>query len=667
MSENINYQQQFEENGHREATGTIYSPQNESRNPRPSVETLDQQYSSGIPNGSKPYYYGYPYFSSDSHQPSRVLLDTDSSPDINSRDEVEEDSRSTSDNSSPGRGQLSPKNSIDAVSGASYACLQPASITSMQGNFQHQFHGQYPEYPREIPTQSVHTDHIQQYSNYHYGYGEAETLPNPSHPYPRGYGSSPPSHPQTSVQTPCNLLGASPGIAMTPGGQSGENLSPQAHDGQEACVNLCNRELWTKFHAHTTEMIITKQGRRMFPTLQFSLTGLNPSKYYNVFVDMVLADPHHWKFQGGKWVASGQAELRPQTGRVYLHPDSPSSGAHWMKQVIVFSKLKLTNNKNNTQGLIVLNSMHKYQPRIHVIEVGACGLNDQKNLQTHAFPETQFISVTAYQNTDITQLKIDHNPFAKGFRENCEGRYFEGFNPDKYPIAQPNQLACEPGLTGNGNHMLQVAKPYPYHPEQFSNGRMAFQPAQLPGDPTGSGSYNQLSSSHLNTTDGNLYFNNNTPAVNMKRPRYEMENTEDEQTENIKKEPNSDIQRFALEQTKKSFDFPNNHCMTEDAHINEGEEYGLPKKRQRITTEHAHDDNVRSASIAETAHEQRNGTPESDNFSRMYGNSRRELCVNGNTFGEFSQCTDVKDEQYADYYNTLQFQGMTRQENSAVY
>lgn len=51
---------------------------------------------------------------------------------------------------------------------------------------------------------------------------------------------------------------------------------------------------------------------------------------------------------------------------------------------------------------IVLNSMHKYQPRIHVIEVGSHGPNEQKSLQTHAFPETQFIAVTAYQNTDVS-------------------------------------------------------------------------------------------------------------------------------------------------------------------------------------------------------------------------------------------------------------------------
>lgn len=39
-------------------------------------------------------------------------------------------------------------------------------------------------------------------------------------------------------------------------------------------------------------------------------------------------------------------------GRVYLHPDSPSSGAHWMKQDIVFGKLKLTNNRALDQGQV---------------------------------------------------------------------------------------------------------------------------------------------------------------------------------------------------------------------------------------------------------------------------------------------------------------------------
>ncbi|XP_033103212.1 T-box-containing protein 2-like isoform X2 [Anneissia japonica] len=181
-------------------------------------------------------------------------------------------------------------------------------------------------------------------------------------------------------------------------------------------VFLCNRELWMKFHQHGTEMIITKQGRRIFPQLGFRLAGLNPTSTYNVFVDMVLADPNHWKFQGGKWVPTGQAEHLSKGNMMYMHPDSPNSGEHWMKQDIIFNKLKLTNNKGKDNGYIVLNSMHKYQPRIHVMD-----LNERYKMLTHCFPETQFYAVTAYQNTDVTQLKIDYNPFAKGFRDSYDG------------------------------------------------------------------------------------------------------------------------------------------------------------------------------------------------------------------------------------------------------
>ncbi|KAH3897206.1 T-box transcription factor T-like [Dreissena polymorpha] len=212
----------------------------------------------------------------------------------------------------------------------------------------------------------------------------------------------------------------------------------------KAAVFLCNRELWTRFHQYTTEMIVTKQGRRMFPILEFSFTGLVPTRMYNVYVDVILADNNHWKFQNGQWIAVGEAEQLPKTGRIYLHPDSPNTGAHWMKQDVHFNKLKLTNNKNNSGGHIVLNSMHKYQPRINVIEVGPCKTGDPKTLQTHFFPETQFITVTAYQNTDITQLKIDHNPFAKGFRDTQEGniQVQRGYN-SYTPISQTGHAAPE--------------------------------------------------------------------------------------------------------------------------------------------------------------------------------------------------------------------------------
>jgi len=73
---------------------------------------------------------------------------------------------------------------------------------------------------------------------------------------------------------------------------------------------------------------------------------------------------------------------------------------------------------------VVLNSMHRYQPRIHLVRLshGQSIPGNPKELQdmdhkTFVFPETVFTAVTAYQNQLITKLKIDSNPFAKGFRD----------------------------------------------------------------------------------------------------------------------------------------------------------------------------------------------------------------------------------------------------------
>ncbi|XP_032058392.1 LOW QUALITY PROTEIN: T-box transcription factor TBX21 [Aythya fuligula] len=239
-------------------------------------------------------------------------------------------------------------------------------------------------------------------------------------------------------------------------------------------VMLNNFPLWAKFHKHQTEMIITKQGRRMFPFLSFNLSGLNPVAHYSVCVDVVLVDQHHWRYQGGKWVQCGKAEGNMPGNRLYLHPDSPNTGAHWMRQEVSFGKLKLTNNKgaaNNVGQMIVLQSLHKYQPRLHVTEVkegegeAPC---PSPHTHTFAFPETQFIAVTAYQNADITQLKIDHNPFAKGFRDNFDSMYAAS-EGDRLTPSPPDAPGC-PQLLPGPRLQPFLQEQYPLPPGRFYNG-----------------------------------------------------------------------------------------------------------------------------------------------------------------------------------------------------
>ena len=77
--------------------------------------------------------------------------------------------------------------------------------------------------------------------------------------------------------------------------------------------------------------------------------------------------------------------------------------------------------------------MHKYQPRFHLVRATDIMQLPYSTFRTYvfkviemiqglkitmvSFQECTFIAVTAYQNEKITQLKIDHNPFAKGFRD----------------------------------------------------------------------------------------------------------------------------------------------------------------------------------------------------------------------------------------------------------
>lgn len=59
--------------------------------------------------------------------------------------------------------------------------------------------------------------------------------------------------------------------------------------------------------------------RRMFPTLQFSLKGMRPSLRYSVMVDMSLTVPSQFKFTGGTWTKSGQADSQIAKSKMVLY------------------------------------------------------------------------------------------------------------------------------------------------------------------------------------------------------------------------------------------------------------------------------------------------------------------------------------------------------------
>ena len=84
--------------------------------------------------------------------------------------------------------------------------------------------------------------------------------------------------------------------------------------------------------------------------------------------------------------------------------------------VVSFEKVKLTNNESDQTGQIILNSMHKFQPRIHLVIVSdqwnaSHGIDLQRmKHKTFVFDLTAFTAVTAYQNQLVSKLfKITKN------------------------------------------------------------------------------------------------------------------------------------------------------------------------------------------------------------------------------------------------------------------
>ncbi|XP_041742867.1 T-box transcription factor TBX6L-like [Coregonus clupeaformis] len=133
-------------------------------------------------------------------------------------------------------------------------------------------------------------------------------------------------------------------------------------------------------------------------------------------------------------------------------------------------KLKLTNTLNSN-GLVILHSMHKYQSRLHIVQSPDPHNPLSGDYLRFTFPEATFIAVTAYQNSEITKLKIGNNPFAKGFRDNGLNRKRfrekEGQSSDKLNERQ-RQMESKPSNDSHKRPTELLMFETSYDPDQWS-------------------------------------------------------------------------------------------------------------------------------------------------------------------------------------------------------
>lgn len=112
--------------------------------------------------------------------------------------------------------------------------------------------------------------------------------------------------------------------------------------------------------------------------------------------------------------------------------------------------LRFTSSSSSSLLQIILHSMHKYQPRVHVIRKDfSSELSQNKavpsgdGVKTFSFPETVFTTVTAYQNQQVPSL---FPPFSRSSRIKANNkRSLCGFH-SKRGISTQYLRHCLPGL-----------------------------------------------------------------------------------------------------------------------------------------------------------------------------------------------------------------------------
>ena len=107
----------------------------------------------------------------------------------------------------------------------------------------------------------------------------------------------------------------------------------------------------------------------MFPAMRIKVTGMDPKAQYILILDVVPVDNKRYRYayHSSKWMVAGNADA-PMPGRVYIHPDSPATGEEWMRQVISFDKVKLTNNELDQQGHVSFKRAHYFLNTITLLK-----------------------------------------------------------------------------------------------------------------------------------------------------------------------------------------------------------------------------------------------------------------------------------------------------------
>ncbi|CAI2350649.1 unnamed protein product [Caenorhabditis sp. 36 PRJEB53466] len=171
-------------------------------------------------------------------------------------------------------------------------------------------------------------------------------------------------------------------------------------------------EEWAAY-GQTVEQQIAGEGRRLQPTLQYSLEKLDMVQKYKVQLKVEQVGEYKYKFNEmvKDWVEHchlAQSDL--QAAQIVEHPDGWKTGMEWLGETCDFSALFITNKPNCTKKLhVFVNALRKYIVSVVII-------SENGTSYTFQFESQTFVVVSNYsqqfkaKKAELKAAKSAENP-----------------------------------------------------------------------------------------------------------------------------------------------------------------------------------------------------------------------------------------------------------------
>ncbi|KAK3797720.1 hypothetical protein RRG08_054737 [Elysia crispata] len=191
-------------------------------------------------------------------------------------------------------------------------------------------------------------------------------------------------------------------------------------DQDEARMDSCPRPEVTLNHkdvwAATQEIVVSEEGRPMYPHLEVTVRCLEPQRLYSFCLELFLASPWSYEYEHGDWTPSINADpmATADTARAtwaHQHPDNPKPGRHWETQGVSFEGLRLATNQQG-KNKIKVQLRRQYLPVLTI--------SSEDNTWQYPLGAAMFVTVSIDRNIFSKPREPEYRrefPFHPYFRE----------------------------------------------------------------------------------------------------------------------------------------------------------------------------------------------------------------------------------------------------------